>query len=447
MFIPGPTLLFGKYVDGELKKFHACSAMRDFGLCNSFPQPNDKVLKRQLNFQNVYEKKGLTTYDHKKLYLRLNQFMSSQTVNRIYCHTCNILISCSEKIKHKNHDLHNFLTNYQMTHPTEFLKPLSNAKKEAQYFFSEKTTEDIAQILLRLKAKHVLCIGVPRLYEYILHHYENEITCLLLDFDARFHNFFGPLEYAWYNLFNHHFFNNESKKIFKDFLTQGGGKDIYLVCDPPFGGRVEPMSQTIKTIYENHKKWNNLHSIDDELKILFVFPYFMESVIKMKSNPPGITGGLSALEMTDYKVEYDNHPIFHGKSIAKKRRSPVRIFTNVKSSLIILPKSDGYKYCRICQRWVGPENIHCKKCEKCTSKDGSQYKHCDVCERCVKSSWDHCDVCKRCTLKTHQCHKQTKIGGKCFQCYENGHVGKDCKKKNFILPKSMELPMKKKKFN
>lgn len=186
VFVAGPTLLFGKYIDGELKKFYACSAVRDFGLCNSFAQPNDEVLKRQLNFQNADEINRLTPYNHKKLYLRLHQLMSSQAANRIYCHTCNRLILCLEKIKHKNHDLQIFLTNYQMTHPTEFLKPLSNAKKEAQYFFSEKTTEDIAQILLKLKAKHVLCIGVPRLYEYILHNYENEITCLLLDFDARF---------------------------------------------------------------------------------------------------------------------------------------------------------------------------------------------------------------------------------------------------------------------
>ena len=173
--VAGPTLLFEKYIDGELRKFYACSAVRDSGLCNSFTQPNDKIIKRPL-----------TSYNHKTLYLRLNQLMSSQTVDRIYCHTCNILIFSSEKIKHRNHDLQKCLTNYQMTHPTEFLKPLSNAKKEAQYFFSEKTTEDIAQMLLKLKAKHIVCIGVPRLYEYILHHYGNEMTCLLLDFDARF---------------------------------------------------------------------------------------------------------------------------------------------------------------------------------------------------------------------------------------------------------------------
>ena len=203
-------------------------------------------------------------------------------------------------------------------------------------------------------------------------------------------------------------------------MTQGGGKDIYLVCDPPFGGRVEPISQTIKTISESHKKWNNLHSDDDELKILFVFPYFMESVIKLKSNPPGVTGGLSALEMTDYKVEYDNHPVFHGKTNAMKPKSPVRIFTNVKSSLLVLPESDGYKYCGLCQRWVAPENSHCEKCEKCTSKDGRQYKHCDLCTRCVKSSWDHCNICKRCTLKTHECHTRPRVVGKCFLCNKTG---------------------------
>ena len=205
-------------------------------------------------------------------------------------------------------------------------------------------------------------------------------------------------------------------------MTQDGGKDIYLVCDPPFGGRVEPISQTIKAISDNHKKWNNLKYNDDELKILFVFPYYMESVIRLKSNPPGMTGGLSNLEMMDYRVEYENHPLFHGKSIAPKQRSPIRIFTNVKLNLIELPEPDGYKYCRKCERWVASENKHCTKCGKCTSKDGRRYKHCTLCQRCVKFAWEHCATCKRCTLIKHECNKKPRIIGNCLLCSEIGEI-------------------------
>ncbi|CAB0032638.1 unnamed protein product [Trichogramma brassicae] len=34
------------------------------------------------------------------------------------------------------------------------------------------------------------------------------------------HNFFGPLSYCWYNLFNHHFFQENSETVLEQFLTQ-----------------------------------------------------------------------------------------------------------------------------------------------------------------------------------------------------------------------------------
>lgn len=48
--------------------------------------------------------------------------------------------------------------------------------------------------------------------------------------------------------------------------------------------------------------------------------------------------------------------------------SIVRIFTNFSPSKFILPVSEGYKYCKICNRWVYNENRHCYKCCACTSK-------------------------------------------------------------------------------
>lgn len=196
---------------------------------------------------------------------------------------------------------------------------------------------------------------------------------------------------------------------------------MYLICDPPFGGRVEPISQTFKTISDLHKKLNKITDNTNELKIMFIFPYFMESVIKEKSNPPNVIGGLKDLNMTDYKVEYDNHPLFISKINNQQQGSQVRIFTNVPLNLVKLPETSGYKYCKKCQRWVSAENKHCKICHSCTSKDGRRYRHCKMCQRCVKPAWQHCKSCDRCSLPSHKCGQKPKIGN-CFKCNEPGNL-------------------------
>lgn len=201
---------------------------------------------------------------------------------------------------------------------------------------------------------------------------------------------------------------------------QNGGKDTYIVCDPPFGSRVEPISWSIKKISELHKKWNNIEDENDNLKIMFIFPYFMESIMKQKSNPPGISGGLKDLNMTDYKVSYNNHPLFITDSKDTKLSSPIRLFTNVSLNLVELPKAYGYRFCKICQKWVAKENKHCKKCQECTSKNGLTYKHCDICKRCVKPYWKHCETCTRCVVMKHLCGQKPKVVGKCFKCNEPG---------------------------
>lgn len=65
--------------------------------------------------------------------------------------------------------------------------------------------------------RKVICIGAPRLHEYLKNN--TKIDSILLDFDKRFHQFYSKEEYCWYNMFNHHFFGGEiSASIFQTYL-------------------------------------------------------------------------------------------------------------------------------------------------------------------------------------------------------------------------------------
>lgn len=69
--------------------------------------------------------------------------------------------------------------------------------------------------------RNVICIGAPRIYEFIKSYCSN-LRTILLDFDKRFHNFFGPSDFCWYNLFNNHFYFEDGKKAFLKFLQLDG---------------------------------------------------------------------------------------------------------------------------------------------------------------------------------------------------------------------------------
>ena len=148
----------------------------------------EKLTKQQAAKWEQERKQFMSRYRHRQLYVRFNDIMSASPENRCYCYTCEQLISKIEKDmmnKHKNHDIKEGLTNYQLRHPTEILKPLENSRQEAQYFFTKQSTEDIVNILLKLKARQILCICTPKIHEYILENYETTMSTLLLDFDGR----------------------------------------------------------------------------------------------------------------------------------------------------------------------------------------------------------------------------------------------------------------------
>lgn len=112
--------------------------------------------------------------------------MSQNPLQRAYCHVCEKLILVSEKDRHMDHEITENLSDYQMTHPTEIFNPLENSKKEAQYLFSKKAVKDIVDLLINFNAENILCIGAPRIHEYVSQNLEGKMSSLLLDFDGRF---------------------------------------------------------------------------------------------------------------------------------------------------------------------------------------------------------------------------------------------------------------------
>lgn len=179
-----------------MEKFYACAACRERKMCKFYLKDGEKLTKQQASKWEQVKKQYVSRFRHRPLFVQFNQIMAIAPEKRCYCYTCEQLISTCEKDesnKHKGHETKEGLTDYQMTHPTEILKPLENSRQEAQYFFTEKATEDMVNILVKLGAKQVLCIGTPKIHEYILEKHEDKISSLLLDFDGRFvscfHNF------------------------------------------------------------------------------------------------------------------------------------------------------------------------------------------------------------------------------------------------------------------
>ncbi|KAF7273449.1 hypothetical protein GWI33_013841 [Rhynchophorus ferrugineus] len=421
----GPTLLFSRRTKNETRQFFACAACRDRKMCNFFLWADEKenILKKKAALWENECIKYTKGVNHRKLFLALNKIKGLHPSKRIFCDTCCMLIS--DESGHTSHSLVKNVSDYQLEHPSEILKPLDNPKKEAQYLFSKQSTKSIVQFFKDLKYKNVICIGTPRIHEYISSEC-NDITSILLDIDSRFHTFFGPLQFCWFNSFNNYFFFKEGQQVFNDFLKSTNGENTVLITDPPFGGRIEPLVRTFKTISKNYANINGNHNV---LPVFWIFPYFMEAQL---------LNYMPELHMLDYKVEYDNHLLFQNGPKGRKQGSPVRIFTTVDAKLIKLP-SNLYKFCKFCCKWVSKENKHCKICKACTSKNGETYVHCLECQRCVKPNWKHCNACKRCTQPEHIC-MNISFNGSCFQCKEIGHRRNDC-------PQLMSQNHKKRKRN
>lgn len=192
-----------------------------------------------------------------------------------------------------------------------------------------------------------------------------------------------------------------------------------LFTDPPFGCRTEALAFTLKTISRRYQRINSTNNI---LPIMWIFPYFMEVYIRNE---------MPEMEMSDYKVNYTNHKLYHDGAGSRKQGSPIRIFTNIPLNDIDLSSTTdngAYRWCPECRQWRSSENRHCVKCDTCPSKNGVSYVHCQRCEQCVKPNYNHCPKCNRCTQVTdHNCTDYQKHVS-CLICAGRGHTEMKCRK-------------------
>ncbi|KAJ4450762.1 hypothetical protein ANN_02192, partial [Periplaneta americana] len=412
-----PTLLFKRIFNGAERSFFACSACRDRKDCGFFLWADGKMTPTKKKAWDLERERIIPKINHPEQYKKYNMLLKMSSELRAFCHTCNNLLLISEVPEsHKEHDVQVGISNHLLKHPSELLKPLESAKKEAQYLFTPHASRTIINIASDyLGATRLLCLGTPRVHELVCSQLSIQMSSLLLDIDHRYHMFNSPKQFCWFNSFNNYFFSKEEGlRVLSEFLEENGGEDIVLVMDPPFGGRVEPLAKTIQDIMQLHRRLcPGLHK---DMLVLWIFPYFME---------PQILASCPDFTMLDYKVDYENHSLFASGPQGRKHGSPVRIFTNANPEDISLPEDEGYWFCNICRRWVSEENKHCMKCNECTSKDGRTYVHCDECKRCVKPTWEHCGTCNRCCLPSHKCGEFVP-SQLCFNCGQPGHKKHDC---------------------
>ncbi|XP_027215045.2 rRNA N6-adenosine-methyltransferase ZCCHC4 [Penaeus vannamei] len=418
----GPTVLFERFQsNGRSRQYYACSACRDRKDCSFFHWADEKFSKTKRDLWDKFIKDSESKDTEEELSRSLNEVLSVLPSERIYCASCSTLLTIARRSKHKACTLITPLTDIQLTQPSSFLPPRESAKKEAQYLFASSSVNVIINMLVKIQAKRVLCVGAPRIYEAIAMSEKLEMSALMLDIDERFQSFFKPQSFLRYNMFNHYFFDGKkAKETYQNFIAEK--EKLVLVSDPPFGGRMELLAHNMKRIEQD---WRTARHLDpqEQLPVLFIFPYFME---------PQVLHNLSDFVMLDYQIDYDNHPLYSSGPKSMKNGSAVRVYVNQPASLFSFPESEGYHYCKPCNRWVFNNNKHCKKCKGCMSKDGRTYRHCDQCMKCVKPSWLHCTECSRCQPQDHKCKSQGVNGSSktiCHICGGSDHKRTDCPKK------------------
>ncbi|KAL5962793.1 rRNA N6-adenosine-methyltransferase ZCCHC4 [Taenia solium] len=372
--------------------------------------------------------------------------------NRCYCRTCRVLFAYPDG-QHEHHQVISGLSSSTLSMPTYFLEPLEESSEHAvcdlscivphllhtsdnrlllnlikfdysQYFFSVEWLKFMASTLRILQIDNVLCVGTPRLFDFLIACSRDtseplSVNKFLLDLDARLESFYPVPLFARFNALNGYFFNSAGEDSFNRFMCSCSGRTM-IFCDPPFGVLMEPLVATLNKLKREMGS--------SQVFSMLTVPYFIGK--KLLQPAP-------ELKMLDYKafeVTYEKHVRFmstgHDGNNSKRRVSVVRPFTDVPAREIPPPKglADQYRFCKICQRYSDLKNLHCTQCNACTTfvlplknsltycsfQHGDTYKHCISCNVCRPPGFQHCNRCNMCFRPkngvVHDCNKQISDG-------------------------------------
>ena len=88
--------------------------------------------------------------------------------------------------------------------------------------------------------------------------------------------FYSTQEFCRYNMFNHHFFHGSAaQSTFCDFLTGELCERMVVVTDPPFGGLIEVLAETLKVIM---KQWKDRNQGISYVCIYHIYIFIMEYI-------------------------------------------------------------------------------------------------------------------------------------------------------------------------
>lgn len=332
----GPTLLFEAIKQG--KRFFACSASRNRKACNFHLNYDDFKRGKKLVGPTLRENQVPTvTFDNH----RLKKILLLDESKRSFCKDCVVMLLPEEVPSHKGHAIKTGIPITRIRKPSKLLISETSSKYTAQFYFDKSSKEVIVKNLIENGLNRVICIGTTSIHEAIqLKSQSTGMDSILLDLDHRLGQFFPSSKFAHYNMFNHHFLEGKKgEKKLISFIDKSEKSQLVMVIDPPFGGVIEALNESIQKI-------NEIAGI--EVPIVLAF---------LDVNRRRIKNVMPQVRMTDYVLKYK------GKSRTKFNRA--RIFTSLPLSSFKLPKEDGYRFCPQCKMYVTSNE---KVISECTHK-------------------------------------------------------------------------------
>lgn len=319
----GPTLLFESINQG--KRFFACSASRNRKECNFHLNYDDFKKGKKLIGPTLEENQmPRVVFDNN----RLKKILLLDENKRSFCKDCVMMLLPDEVNAHNGHTIKSCIAVTRIRKPSKLLLSETSSKFTAQFYFDKRSKNVITTNLLAHGLTRVICIGTTSIHESIqLKSQSTGMESILLDLDHRLGQFFPSSKFVHYNMFNHHFVEGKKgEKKLSNFITKSGKEQLALVIDPPFGGMLEALAESIKKI-------NQMAGF--EVPVVLAF---------LDVNRRRISDVMPQVKMTDYVLKYK------GKSRMKFNRA--RIFTSLPLPSFQLPKEEGYDYCSKCKMYV-----------------------------------------------------------------------------------------------